>query len=165
MTIMILKIITDPNPILHKVGAQIAPADLKSEKIKELIADMAETMYSSDGVGIAAPQVNESIQLCVIAKQYNPLNANEDLVLVNPVWVKQSILKKTDEEGCLSVPNIYGQVKRYTKIKVKALDQSGRPIEFIAKDFSARVIQHEVDHLNGILFVEKAKNLHKIERV
>jgi len=162
---MILKIITDPNPILHKKGADLTGADLKSDKIQKLIADMAETMYSSDGVGIAAPQVEQSIQLCVIAKQYNALNANKDLVLVNPVWVKQSVLKKTDEEGCLSVPNIYGQVKRYTKIKVKALDKTGRPVDFIAKDFSARVIQHEVDHLNGILFIEKAKNLHKIEKV
>ncbi len=161
---MLLPILTEPNATLRKVGAPIAPADLLSGKYKQLIADMAETMYSSDGVGIAAPQVRESIQLCVIAKQYNPMNLDQDLVLINPVWEKLSILKKTDEEGCLSVPNIYGKVRRYTKIKVKALDKTGKPVNFIAKDFPARVIQHEVDHLNGILFIEKAKNLHKIEK-
>ncbi|MFA7653602.1 MAG: peptide deformylase [Candidatus Magasanikbacteria bacterium] len=161
---MILKITTEPNPILHKVGAQIAPTNLISGKYNQLIVDMVETMYADDGVGIAAPQVGQSIQLCVIAKQYNPIDAKQDLILINPVWEKLSILKKTDEEGCLSVPNIYGKVKRYTKIRVKAFDQAGKPISFIAKDFPARIIQHEVDHLDGILFIEKAKNLHKIEK-
>ncbi|MFA6486711.1 MAG: peptide deformylase [Candidatus Magasanikbacteria bacterium] len=162
---MILPITTEPNPILHQVGARLSVAELKSDKIQKFIIDLTETMYQADGVGIAAPQVNQSIQLCVIAKQYSGRGAGADLVLVNPVWTKMSVLKKTDEEGCLSVPHIYGKVKRYTKIKVKALDSNGRPIEFIAKDFPARVIQHETDHLNGILFIEKAKDLHKIETV
>lgn len=160
---MRLPIVTNPSKILHQKAEVINPADLALPKIKKLIANMIETMYSADGVGLAAPQINESIQLCVIAKEYSALGKNEDLVLVNPVWQKKSILAVWDAEGCLSVPEYWGEVKRYKKIKVKALDQFGRPIEFEAKDFPARVIQHEVDHLNGILFVEKARNLKKNE--
>lgn len=160
---MLLQIITEPNEILHRVGKELSASDLKSPKIQKLIDDMAETMRIRDGIGIAAPQVGHSIMLCVIAKQYSPLTDKEDLVLINPIWKKLSILKKSEEEGCLSVPETYGDVKRYTKIKVNALDRNGKAVEFIAKDFPARIIQHEVDHLNGILFIEKAKKLHHIE--
>jgi len=119
---------------------------------------MTETMYKSDGVGIAAPQVGVSIMLCVIAKQF--ATTKEDLILINPVWEKKSVLKTTDTEGCLSVPGIFGEVKRYKKIKVQALDKNGARIEFLANNFFARIVQHEIDHLNGVLFIEKAKNLH-----
>ncbi len=119
---------------------------------------MTETMYKSDGVGIAAPQVGASIMLCVIAKQF--AGTKTDLTLVNPVWEKKSLLKTSDTEGCLSVPGVFGEVKRYKKIKVNALDRDGNKIEFLANNFFARIVQHEVDHLNGILFIEKAKNVH-----
>lgn len=155
---MILPITTEPNPILHKKGAELTPADLQSAKIQKLITDMTETMYKSDGVGIAAPQVGVSVMLCVIAKQF--ANTKEDLALINPVWEKKSVLKTTDTEGCLSVPGVFGEVKRYKKIKVNALDRDGNKIEFLANNFFARIVQHEVDHLNGILFIEKAKNVH-----
>jgi len=160
---MILNIITDPNPILHKSADEVGAEQIKSAKFKKLIADMTETMYAKDGVGIAAPQVAESVRLFVVAKKYSPIKNNKDLVLVNPVWEKKSILKKWDAEGCLSVPNTYGDVKRYLKIKVNGLDESGTPIEFMAEGFPARIIQHETDHVNGILFIEKAKKIHKIE--
>ena len=156
---MLLPIATEPNPILHKKGAALTAADLATPKIKKLIVDMTETMYKSDGVGIAAPQVSESLLLCVIAKKY--AGTKEDLVLANPVWEKKSVLKTTDDEGCLSVPGIWGEVKRYKKIKVQALDKNGRPIEFVAENFFARIVQHETDHTNGILFIEKAKKLYR----
>jgi len=162
---MRFSIITDPNSILHQKAEAINPADLNTSKMKKLIVNMIETMYSADGVGLAAPQVGQSIQICVIAKEYSALGKSEDLVLINPVWQKKSILTAWDAEGCLSVPEYWGEVKRYKKIKVKALDINGQPIEFEAKDFPARVIQHEVDHLNGILFVEKARNIQKVEKV
>ncbi|OGH84695.1 MAG: peptide deformylase [Candidatus Magasanikbacteria bacterium RIFOXYA2_FULL_44_8] len=155
---MILPITIEPNPILHKKGAELTSADLKSAKIQKLIDDMTETMYKSDGVGIAAPQVGASIMLCVIAKQF--AGTKTDLTLVNPVWEKKSLLKTSDTEGCLSVPGVFGEVKRYKKIKVNALDRDGNKIEFLANNFFARIVQHEVDHLNGILFIEKAKNVH-----
>lgn len=159
---MNLKITTEPSPILHRVASAVAIIDLNTDSMKQFVTDLTAIMYSADGVGIAAPQVGHSIRMCVIAANYSPLGDKRDLVLVNPIWTKLSLLKKFDEEGCLSVPNIYGQVKRYTKIKVRALDSAGHPIEFVAKDFCARVIQHEVDHLDGVLFIEKAKNLRKI---
>jgi len=160
---MVLEIITEPNPILHKKGRELTMAELKTPEIKKLIKDMIETMYVKDGVGIAALQVGQSIQLCVIAKKFSSLNQNEDLILINPVWQKTSILKNWDEEGCLSVPKIYGEVKRYNQIKVQAINQYGEKIEFKAKDFPARIIQHEIDHLNGILFIEKARKMHSVE--
>jgi len=160
---MLLEVTLEPNPILHKKGRDITVEELNKPEMKKLIKNMTETMYVKDGVGIAAPQVGQSLQLCVIAKKFSPLNQNEDLVLVNPVWKKMSILKAWDTEGCLSVPLIYGEVKRYTKIKIQALNQHGEKIEFEAKDFPARIVQHEVDHLNGVLFIEKARKLQKIK--
>ncbi|EKD43962.1 MAG: Peptide deformylase [uncultured bacterium] len=160
---MLLPVVTEPNSILHQKGRDLTKEELQTPAIKKLIKNMTETMYVKDGVGIAAPQVNESIQLCVIGKQFSPINIREDLVLVNPTWTKLSIKKAWDSEGCLSVPFVYGDVKRYVKIKVKALNQHGEPIEFVAQDFPARIVQHEVDHLNGVLFIEKARNLKKID--
>jgi len=160
---MLLDILTEPNPILRQKTKLMAVADLNMAPIKTLIADMLETMYQKDGVGLAAPQIGESVRICVISKKFNPLGDKKDLILINPIWEKMSILKVWDEEGCLSVPKIYGKVKRYRKIRVKALDESGRPIKFLTEGFPARVIQHEVDHLDGILFIDKAKDLHQIQ--
>lgn len=121
---------------------------------------MIETMYIKDGVGIAAQQVGEPIMLCVIAKAFSPINPREDLILINPTWEKLTTKQIWDHEGCLSVPGkIYGEIKRYTHLRVKALDKKGEPLEFEVKDFPACIVQHEVDHLNGHLFIEKAKNL------
>ena len=160
---MILDVITDPNLILHKVAALISAADLKSGKHKKLIADMTDTMYKKDGVGIAAVQVDVSYQICIIAKEHTP-DKKKDLVLVNPVWKKTSLKTAWDAEGCLSVPGIFGEVKRYKQITVEALNENGDIIKFKAKDFFARIVQHEVDNLNGHLFIEKAKNLHESDR-
>lgn len=160
---MLLDVTFEPSPILHKKGRDLTVAELSTPEFKKLVKDMTETMYVKDGVGIAAPQVGESLQLCVIAKKFSPMNKNEDLVLVNPIWKKTSISKAWDVEGCLSVPEIYGEVKRYTKIKVQALNQFGEKIEFEAKDFPARIVQHELDHLNGVLFIEKARKLQRIK--
>lgn len=159
---MILPITTEPNKILHEVTKEIKLADLQTVEFKKLVADMIDTMYTQDGVGLAANQVGVPLQVCTIVKQF-ALDKNQDLVLINPRWEKMSIRKNWDTEGCLSVPLIYGEVKRYNKIRVWALDTNGKPLDFIANHFFARIIQHEVDHLNGILFIEKAKNLHKIE--
>lgn len=161
---MILPILVEPNEFLHKKSEIIDPAEINEPRLQKLITDMIETMYVDDGVGLAAPQVEESIRLVVITKEYNPLNKKKDLVLINPQWEKTSIFKEWDEEGCLSVPLIYGEVKRYRKIKVRALDENGKPLNFNAEDFTARVIQHEVDHLDGILFISKAKNLHEVKK-
>jgi peptide deformylase len=157
---MILETIIEPNPILHKKSKELTLEEIQTEDIQNLIKQMIPTMYLKDGVGLAAPQINRSLQICVIHKNYTD-KKDKDLVLVNPVWKKVGIFKDWDEEGCLSVPNTFGKVKRYKKIKVKALDRDGNKLEFTASNFFARVIQHEVDHLNGILFIEKARDIHK----
>jgi len=131
---------------------------LASKKIQDLIDAMIPAMYESDGIGLAAPQVGHNIRVCVIGKESDK-KLEEDLVLVNPVWEKTSRKKNVDVEGCLSVPKTFGKVKRYTNIHVIAMDRTGQEISFEAKKFFARVIQHESDHLDGILFVDKAKDI------
>lgn len=160
---MIHDIVFEPNQILHQRGADLTPEQINARDMKKFMKDMVETMYVKNGVGLAAAQVNKSLQLCTIVKEYNDLNKREDLVLINPTWVKLSRATNSDEEGCLSIPFLYGKVKRYSHIKVTALDMHGKPLEFEAKDFFARIIQHECDHLNGHLYVEKATDLHRVE--
>lgn len=160
---MVYDIVLEPEPILHRESAPVDPSLITSREMQKFIKDMVETMYVKEGVGLAAIQIGKSIQLCTIVKQFNALNPHEDLCLINPVWTKVTRHKTWDEEGCLSVPGLYGKIQRYTKIKVTALDKKGQPIEFTAENFFARIIQHEVDHLNGHLYIEKAKDIHRAE--
>ena len=160
---MILPITFEPDPLLHQVSKNLTSEEINSKKIKGFIVNLVETMYAKDGVGIASVQVGNPIQLCVIAMAFT-LKKSKDLILINPTFTKVSVLRSWDEEGCLSVPNIYGSVRRFKKIKVSALDESGKKLEFVATDFFARIIQHEIDHLNGILFFKKAKKLHTFDK-
>jgi len=161
---MILSILIEPNESLHKIAEPVKQAELNEPHLQKIIADMIETMYTKDGVGLAAPQIGQSIRLVVISKEFNPLNKRKELILINPFWEKTTIFKDWDEEGCLSVPFTYGKVKRYRRIMVKALDENGKELKFEAEDYQARVIQHEIDHLDGIIFTSKAKNLHEIRK-
>lgn len=160
---MIKKILTDPDHVLRQKAKELTDQEINNEKLKNLIKDLAETMDADNGVGIAAPQIGESIRLCLITKKFNPLG-KKDLVLINPKWTKTTMKTAWDEEGCLSVPDTYGKVKRYVKIKVEAKDENGNPIAFPAEKFFARIIQHEIDHLDGILFTDKAKNVYQISK-
>ncbi len=160
---MIYDIVFEPNPILHKRSEDLTAEQIETREMKKFMKDMVETMYVKNGVGLAAVQVGKSLQMCTILKEYNTLNPREDLVLINPTWTKISRATNIDEEGCLSIPFVYGKVKRYSHIKVKALDKNGKPFEFEAKDFFARIIQHEYDHLDGHLYAEKATGLHRVE--
>ena len=160
---MILEITKEPNPLLHQVSRNLTLSEINSAEIKKFTKDLIETMYAKDGVGIASVQVGNPIQLCIIAKDFTP-EKKSDLILINPKFTKTSLLREWGEEGCLSVPNIYGSVRRFKKIKVMALNANGEKIEFSATNFFARIIQHEIDHLNGILFIEKAKQLHTFEK-
>lgn len=148
---MVLPIITEPNPILRQKAQEINPEKIKSLEIQRLILDMKETVKPAGGIGLAAPQVGLALRLIVIAMPNKNLMA-----LINPQIIKFSLRKQIGEEGCLSVPGKFGIVKRAKIIKVKALDEKGQLIKFKAKDLFARVIQHEIDHLNGILFTDKA---------
>ena len=118
-------------------------------EILNLIKDMAETMYTASGVGLAASQVG-------VLKRIILIDGEEDglIVLINPMIIK-SEGEVVAEEGCLSVPDIYSQVKRSSKVTIKALNESGEPIKITKEGLIARALQHEIDHLNGILFIDK----------
>jgi len=118
-------------------------------EILNLIKDMAETMYTDSGVGLAAPQVGVSKRIIIIDGEEDGL-----IVLINPMIVK-SEGEVVAEEGCLSVPGIYSQVKRSSKVTVKALNENGDPIEITKEGLTARALQHEIDHLDGILFIDR----------
>lgn len=161
---MVYDIVFEPTKMLHEVSALLKPEEIITREMQKFIKDMIETMYVKDGVGLAAVQVGRPIQIFTLIKTFNTLNPNEDLCLFNPRWEKLSLLKTADEEGCLSVPRVYGKIKRYKKIKVTGLNKKGEKVEFVAEDFFARIIQHEVDHLNGRLYIEKATGLHRVEK-
>ena len=145
-----LEIVKEPTESLRQPSKELDADFILSDEIQKLLKEMTLTMYQDDGIGLAAPQVGKNIRICVIGKEAN-LDSEDDLILINPVWQKTSRRKLVDIEGCLSVPKTYGKVKRYKSIHVEALNKKGDLIEFEAQDFLARVIQHEVDHLNGLL--------------
>lgn len=155
--------------MLRRRAAEV-PADvITSLEIQSLIDDMIETMLDADGAGIAAPQVYESVRICVLEVRDNPrypnLNAIPLTVLVNPVLTIRSRMNGdlpedsesiTMYEGCLSVAGIRGRVVRPRSVEVHALDRHGRPLALAWEGPTAAVVQHETDHLNGILFIDRA---------
>ena len=139
---------------LRQPAKRIAKVD---DTVRQLVRDMLQTMYSSDGIGLAAPQVAVNKQLIVIdCEPDNP--ANEPLVLINPQIKSYSQDLCTGEEGCLSVPGVYMDVVRPQAIEVAYKDEQGRPRKLKASGLLSRVIQHEMDHLNGVLFVDRVEN-------
>lgn len=145
-----LKIITQPNPILRKKSEEISLKEIGSRKFRGLVSSMAKTMIKTDGVGLAAPQIGKNIRLAVINSKDGPF------CLINPKITKKSWATELEAEGCLSIPGVFGKVKRHKKITLIYYDQSGKKIKQIAQGLMARVMQHEIDHLNGILFIDKA---------
>ena len=135
------------NPVLKQKAVPVGKID---KTIRTLLDDMAETMYQADGVGLAAPQVGESIQVVTI-------DIGEGLLeLINPVIIR-SEGEEMDTEGCLSVPGVYQQVKRAAKVSVEYLNRKGKRHRVTATGLLARCLQHEIDHLDGTLFVEKSE--------
>jgi len=142
----ILEIKEYGEPILRGKALPVKEID---PEILNLIKDMAETMYTDSGVGLAAPQVGVSKRIIVIDGEEEGL-----MVLINPILVK-SEGELVEEEGCLSIPGIYSQVKRASKVTVRALNENGDPIEMTKEGLAARALQHEIDHLDGILFIDR----------
>ena len=162
---MILEVVKYGHPALRQKGALIEKVTLE---IKKLAADMIETMHVNHGIGLAAQQVDQALQLTVIDVREvkdrpswleldgKPADVNEfmPLVLINPE-IKPGGEPVAGGEGCLSFPEIYAEITRPEQVDVKALNEKGKPIEFRCGGLLARVIQHEVDHLNGILFIDR----------
>jgi len=157
------RIIEYPEPLLR---LKAKPVDCFDDDLLQLVEDMAETMYDAPGIGLAAPQVAESIRLIVVDTTV-PGEEREYLCLVNPEIVAHEGYQ-VDEEGCLSVPEIIADVKRFKKINVTYQDEKGIPRELTAEDRFAVVLQHEIDHLDGILFIDHLsplkRNLYKKKR-
>ena len=141
------------DPVLTKKCREITEI---TPKIRELAEDMLDTMYEANGIGIAAPQVGEALRMVVI-------DIGDGLIeLVNPkITFREG--SETDSEGCLSVPGIFGEVERAAKVKVEFLDRRGKRKHITAKGLLARCIQHELDHLEGVLFIDVAQSLRKEE--
>lgn len=160
-----LRVITLPDKRLRKRSTEVDRQFLALHETQQFIDDLVALMHEDDGIGIAAPQVAVSRRIIVIGKDAfkQTRNARQfpamDMVLVNPILSNHSVKQAIDQEGCLSVPGIFGDVRRNVSVTVEGMDRYGNPIAFEATDFLARVFQHEVDHLDGILFVDKATNL------
>ena len=168
---MVLPVVKYGDPILRKKGAQVAEV---TEEIRQYIADMFQTMYQSRGVGLASQQVGRALQVCVIdvrgmrdrpsllwvGGQEASVDAFMPLVLINP-QLKTGGARVAGPEGCLSFPEIFADVVRPAEVEVTALNDRGETFSFKAGGLLARAIQHEVDHLNGILFIDRmdAENL------
>ncbi len=166
---MSLSITMLPTSTLRERSRELTKEEILSPEFQTLIRDMIPAMYENDGIGLAAPQVAVNVRLCIIGREAvhndkrpegkKPDPAKKDLVLINPAYQKLNKKFTKDDEGCLSVPGYYGEVKRHQEIYVTALSETGEKIEFAAKNFFARVIQHEVDHLDGHLFIDRAPEL------
>ncbi len=158
------------HPVLRARATPVDPADIKSPRIQQLIDDMFETMKEYNGVGLAAPQVHERLRLFVAGFAPRPGDPDDDeddredervplMTLINPEITPLGSAIEEDWEGCLSIPEIRGRVPRPREIEVKAYDRRGRRISIHARGFTARVIQHETDHLDGVLFFDRMTSL------
>jgi peptide deformylase len=145
-----------PEKRLRKKSQTVEKID---KKIQKLLDDLADTMYNAPGVGLAAPQIGENVRVLVVDISTKE-EENSLLELINPAITDSSGTQKS-EEGCLSVPGFYGNITRKKKITVEAVNRDGEKIKFEAEEILSRVLQHEIDHLDGILFFDKMAKLKK----
>ena len=159
----ILKIARMGHPILRARARSLDTAEIKGAAIQKLIDDMIETMREYHGVGLAGPQVHEGLRIfvaAVSADDEEPLPEEiEPLVFINPVVTPMASDIVENWEGCLSIPDVRGRVPRAREIKVTALDRRGGRVDLQTRNLTARVIQHETDHLDGVLFVDRMATL------
>ena len=151
----ILKVARMGHPVLRHRGRALEKGDFRDPLLQKLIDDMIDTMREYNGVGLAAPQVHESVRLFVALLDDDPDSKTEASVIINPEITPLTGVREEGWEGCLSIPDIRGMVPRFTDISLKALDRDGRAIELRLKNFPARVAQHETDHLDGVLFFDR----------
>lgn len=151
---MIYPIVKFPDPILQKPAEPVTVFDAK---LRQLVDDMFASMYDAQGIGLAAPQIGISQRLTVIDVSFQK-NPEDKIVLINPEIVEKSG-KQVEEEGCLSLPEIRDRVVRAAQVKVRAQDADGKPVEVEGTELLARALQHEIDHLDGILFIFRLSRL------
>ncbi len=144
-----------PNQLLRTKLNHVNLSELVTPPIQRLIDNMIETMFAKNGIGIAANQVGKNLSIAIINTEDGPL------VSVNPIIRRKSFRKETGEEGCLSVPGVFGNVRRHTSLVLECHDRMGKKISIKARGLFARVIQHEVDHLNGILCIDRMSSTTK----
>jgi len=163
---MILKIVKYPEPVLSQPGEPVTDFN---DELRKLVADMFETTYASQGIGLAAPQVGVSKRLTVIDLSMGK-NPDERLVLINPEIISQHG-RLYEEEGCLSFPDIREKVVRAAKVRIRAQDEFGKWFEMDGEELLSRCMQHEIDHLDGMLFIfrmsglKRDLNLRKIRKL
>ena len=165
----ILKVARLGHPVLRQPAERIAVSDLRSPGIQQLIDDMIETMHEYDGAGLAANQVHVPRQIAVIEvgknERYPDAPEIPLTVVINPVVTPVTEEMEDGWEGCLSVPVMRGVVPRYTAVRLECLDREGKAVDIVAKDFFARVIQHETDHLNGIVYVDRIRDMRTLSHI
>jgi len=171
-----IEIIQNGHKNLRKISKEVPILDIPKPKIQKIIADMNTALNSQyDGVAIAAPQININYRIFIISGRIfdedfirgsKPDNLNKNIhpniVFINPVFLKISKDRKLMDEGCLSVRPIYGKVRRATKATMEAYDENGKKFVMDGAGLIAHIFQHETDHLDGILFIDKAKDMHEV---
>ena len=159
----ILKVARLGHPVLRQAAAPVPVGEIPSPQIQRLIDDLVETMREYNGAGLAATQVHTLKQICVIEVDGNPRYPDADsiplTVLINPKVTPLTEEMEDGWEGCLSVPDMRGMVPRHTAVRLEAHDRDGGRIDVVAKEFFARVIQHEADHLHGLVYLDRMKDL------
>ncbi len=159
----ILKVARMGHPVLRRKARALDRSEVKSAAIQKLIDDLIETMTEYHGVGLAAPQIHEGLRLFVAALDMDEEGRGaEPVVMINPEISAVGNETVEDWEGCLSVPDIRGLVPRAREIRVRAYDRRGERVEIQAHDFGARVIQHEADHLDGVLFLDRMRSFESL---
>jgi len=159
----VLKVARLGHPILRQIAEPVSPEAIGAPEIQRLIDDMLETMDDHDGAGLAAPQVHVSRRVVIYGVEANPRYPDAPgiplTVLINPKITPLGNAQEEDWEGCLSVPDLRGRVPRFTRIRVEAFGRDGRPLRFTAEDFHARVVQHECDHLDGKVYLDRMRSM------
>ncbi len=163
----ILKVARMGHPVLRKVARKLTAKEIESDKIQSLIENMIQTMHEYGGIGLAAPQVHESIQLAIIEldeqnDRYEGAKGQALEVYINPKITVIDTAEQAFWEGCLSVPELRGLVHRPRKIQVDYLNRKGKAKKIVAEGFLATVFQHELDHLSGMLFIQRMKEMSKL---
>lgn len=152
---------TVPDPVLRQKAKRVKTID---KSILKLIADMRETLSAANGVGLAAPQVGVSLRIIVVSIQHEN-SEKEEHCLINPEVIRR-VGERTVNEGCLSIPGYVGEIVRSVQVRVKGMDETGKLVKIVAEGLLGEALEHEIDHINGILYVdhlESQDKLHKLE--